>query len=254
MCWIRRTHLLLVGGFLSAAPALCHAQPTARFKDVVDDALPGNPAVSEPSESSQPSSASSSLGPRPRQPLVRAAELLWHRGRELEARSDVAGALASYTRAVALDQTYGPAWLSLGRLRAALRDDLEAERVLTNATHFADVAADAYAARAELHGRRGQYREAVHDSELALRLDPSAARVRQLSTYYVEVRAWPAALALWRRFAAHHAQGPADVEDAQLQIRALSLLAGETDPVTNGADDRNWVRRSLARIAETQAQ
>ena len=180
-----------------------------------------------------------------------AARRLHQRALEYERRADVSRALVAYTDALALDAGYGPAWLGLGRLRAAIRDDAEAERVLIEASRFQDLAPDALFELALVRRRTGRTNEALRDLERSIAQRPRLEPVRLLSSWYVQLRAWPAALAAWRRLAAalEEEADHAIREEAALQLSALQLLAAETDPVWAGKSSNVWERRALARIA-----
>jgi hypothetical protein len=73
-----------------------------------------------------------------------------------------------------------------------------------------------------------------------------------LAKRHVEDRAWPAALATWRRVLAKtETKGDRRLaDDARIQIRALSILCSELDPVFDGASSRDWVRRAEATVAK----
>lgn len=180
-----------------------------------------------------------------------AAERLVERARLHEARQQSERALVAYTEALQMDTTYAPAWLGLGRLRARRGDLAEADRVLSQAARLPEIAADALTERARVRRRLGQLADAQHDLESALTIEPTLERARELSSWYVERRAWLPALQLWRRLDAELEQRGAsdDRDEARLHIRALMVLADDTDPVASGAEASDWVRRSLARIA-----
>jgi hypothetical protein len=56
-------------------------------------------------------------------------------------------------------------------------------------------------------------------------------------------------LSLWRRTSAQSREDDRD-RRTRLQVRALTLLAAELDPVTAGAGrGYSWARRAMAKIA-----
>jgi len=151
-----------------------------------------------------------------------------------------------------MDGTYGAAHLGLARMREALGDFGEAERLYTMASRISDVATEAYTRRARMQRRRGNDAEALRDLETAVSLNPEAQdRLRELAGWYVERNAWPAALSIWRRLLEKNLlSGDASAaSEARVQVRALSLLAGDADVVQSARGDASWVRRALARIA-----
>lgn len=181
----------------------------------------------------------------------RLAERALERGIAQEARGDIAQALTSYDEAVRTDSTLGVAALRLGSLRERLGDPSEAELLYTHAISAPDTAADAYYARALLRSMQHQRAEATRDLAESVARAPQPERLRLLGTWYVEMRAWPAALAVWRAIrASATTQGDVTAaHEAELTITALSWLASDTDPVLAGSASPDWVRRSLARAA-----
>jgi tetratricopeptide (TPR) repeat protein len=181
----------------------------------------------------------------------RLAERALERGIAQEARGDIAQALTSYDEAVRTDSTLGAAALRLGSLRERLGDPSEAELLYTHAISAPDTAADAYYARALLRSTQHQRAEATRDLAESVARAPQPERLRLLGTWYVETRAWPAALAVWRAIQASATTtgDAAAAREAELTITALSWLASDTDPVLAGSASPDWVRRSLARTA-----
>jgi tetratricopeptide (TPR) repeat protein len=170
-----------------------------------------------------------------------------------ERRGDAAYAILAYSEAIGIDGTFGPAYLGLARLREAIGDVSEAERLYAGATRLESVAAEALARRARMRKRLGREQEAFADLEAATRLEPHAReRLRELAGWYAERRVWPAALSVWRRLLTEAARigDENELAQARVQVRALSLLAADADPVRAGAQDHpSWVRRSIANIA-----
>jgi tetratricopeptide (TPR) repeat protein len=221
-------------GCLVLLPATARAEATARFDDVpkprpqLDARAAGEPWAR------------------------RAARTLVDRAEQLEQRGDTADAMRVYNEAIRMDPSYGRAYLALGKVRHSLRDFPEAERLYSAAARLPESAAEALERRALLERDRGNERGAFDDLRAAIEREPQVVeRLRTLAGWYVQRKAWPAALATQRRLAAAlEASGKRDeLRQAQIQIRALSLLAGEADPVVAGRDHPSPVRRSLARIA-----
>jgi tetratricopeptide (TPR) repeat protein len=181
----------------------------------------------------------------------RLAERALERGIAQEARGDIAQALTSYDEAVRTDTTLGAAALRLGSLRERLGDRSEAELLYSHAISAPETSADAYYARALLRNASHQRAAATLDLTESVARAPRPERLQLLAGWYVEARAWPAALAVWRALQASAAQtgDAAGERDARLTIAALAWLAGDTDPVLAGGTSPDWVRRSLARAA-----
>ncbi len=224
---------------LMAAPAL--GQSTARFDDA-----PVRPAA----VAVQPLASFDSWATRRAQSYVERAQTHARRG-------DVALALQAYSEAIRVDGSHGPAYLGLAWLREGLGDFAEAERLYAAASRLASVAPEAYTRRARLRNKLGRGQEALRDLETAVRLDPeSPVRTRELAAWYAERQAWPAALALWRRVLAESEEdgNAREIAEARVQVHALSLLAGESDPVIGAARAHpNWVRRSIRSAAQRNA-
>ena len=239
---MRRTarHRPLWVALLVATPAA--GQSTARFEDVT-----ARPAL----VSGHTLASLDSWATRRAQTFVERAQTHTRRG-------DVALALQAYSEAIRVDGSHGPAYLGLAWLREGLGDFAEAERLYAAAARLSEVAPEAYARRARLRNKLGRGQEAIRDLETAVRLDPeSPARTRELAAWYAERQAWPAALALWRRVLAHAEEdGNAhEIAEARVQVQALSMLAGESDPVVGAARAHpNWVRRSIRSAAQRNAR
>jgi tetratricopeptide (TPR) repeat protein len=219
--------------------AAARAEPTARFEDV---------ATQEARTVAAPA-AGNAAAPGARSWATRGAEAWTERARRLVARKAYGEAAQAYTEALRLDATYGPAWLELARLRGVTGDAREAERLYDRAVRLPDVAVQALADRASLRRSLRRDTEALRDLAAAVDLAPTDQELAErLAAWYIEKRAWPAALAVWRRLAASlEASGDAESQRrARIQVRALSLLAAETDPVGSGHNHSSWVRRALA--------
>ena len=153
--------------------------------------------------------------------------------------------------AIQLDPTYGPAYLELASVRERSGDLREAERTYDVAIRFVPGFAAAFRRRAAVLHRLGDAVHELADLEEAARLTDEPDVLFDLAKRHVEDRAWPAALATWRRVLARsETQGDGRLaQDAKIQIRALTILCGELDPVSDGASSRDWVRRAEASVA-----
>jgi tetratricopeptide (TPR) repeat protein len=179
-----------------------------------------------------------------------AAELV-RQGQE-HARSGNEGlATRRFAEALQLDPTYGPAYLELAAARERAGDLFEAERTYDVAIRNVPDFVAAYRARAALLHKLGESDRELADLETAVRITDAPDPLRDLAQRYAEDRAWPAALATWRRMlvTAEHRGDPALLHEAAVAIRALVILCGELDPVADGATSKNWVRRSEATVA-----
>jgi tetratricopeptide (TPR) repeat protein len=221
------------------------AQPTARFPEPA--AAPAKVAPS-PVVPSTPAT----VAPKPSESWARRAAR--HQIERAESRlrqGDTSLALVEYNDAVRMDPSFGAAYLGLGAVRELIGDWREAERVYTIATRLFDSKAEALAKRAQVRRTLGRDEEAFRDLEAAVSETADRRWLRVLGDWYVERRAWPAALVTWRRYLAEaEREGGSDRSEASLRVRALSVLAAEADPVLSGRDHPSWVRRSLAQIAE----
>jgi len=174
---------------------------------------------------------------------------LLDRGARHEEAGRFAEAAAAYTEAVRLDASSGRALLAIGRLRVRMNDTREAEIVLSAATNFSEVAAQAFAERAHLRKARGRDGEAFLDLENAVTLLPEeTAWAEELGRWYAARRAWLPALSLYRRLSTEF-RGSEREKEMGLRVRALRILSGDLDPVARGRTaDYSFVRRALARI------
>lgn len=218
------------------------AQPSVRFADP-PSAVPVVPVSPTVSEYQLP----------PVDDECGGAGLLVGRARRLTARGNVLSALSAYSQAVALDPRCGVATLELAGLRAKLGDYLEAERLFDRAVHFREHAPEAFKARAVMRRRQGQRAAALSDLGAAVAMRPDDIEsVRLLADWFIEERVWPAALAQCRALVRllTETERNAELAQAELRVRALAIMAAETDPVAEGARSENWVRRSLSKLAQ----
>jgi tetratricopeptide (TPR) repeat protein len=173
------------------------------------------------------------------------------RAREFERRADLAQALREYTESIALDSTLGEAYLRLGALRERLGDVREAELVYSQALRFADSNARALLQRSHLRRALGRSVQALTDLEASVELEASREALEELARLYVQAHAWSAALSTFRRIesSARESGDKAGLDSAALEVRALRVLAAETDPCAQRAPKHDWVGRALSHIA-----
>jgi tetratricopeptide (TPR) repeat protein len=250
---------------------MAHAQATARFADVPSTPAPTAPAPPAPTtmpalatpiatpatppavaEPIAAPGAESQSGSAPQAGFTRRLALSHlERAEALEARGDIAQALREYTESVGIDPTLGDAYLRLGALREKMGDPREAELVFSEALMLPDTRAKALLERSHLRRKAGLGALALSDLESAVELDDRRALLEELAQDYVELHAWSAALAVFRRVAASAAEnGDAPgLETARLEVRALRVLAAETDPSQERPPKHDWVARALRSIA-----
>jgi tetratricopeptide (TPR) repeat protein len=181
----------------------------------------------------------------------RLAHSHYQRALELERRGEIAQALREYSETIAIDATLGDAYLRLGALREGMGDAREAELIYSEAIRLGDSRAQALLRRSHLQRAAGRSEAAVRDLEAAVELEPNREALQELAQHYVEAHAWAAALATFRRIASSAlASGDSAAADsARLEVRALRMLAAETDPSSEPVKAHDWVGRSLAHIA-----
>ena len=184
-----------------------------------------------------------------------AAAELTRQGREHAARGDDALAVRRFIEAVRLDGSYGPAYLELGAARERAGDFTEAERTYDVAIEHVPDFIDAFRARAALLHRMGQTAREIADLEHLARVAEGPDTLRALAARYVENKAWPPALAVFRRLRAWAEQRSDEqlAREATTQVRALLLLSAELDPAMAGGAHRDPTRRALAHIARRRA-
>ena len=202
--------------------------------------------AASPSPAPSPAAAASSEGWS-----RRLARSHYERAVTLDQRGDIAQALREYSESIAIDSTLGDAYLGLGALRERMGDAREAELVYSAALRLGDARARTLLQRSHLHRAAGHRAQALADLEASVELDASREALAELAHHYVEAQAWSAALATFRRIASL-AQAAGDnpaLETARLEVRALRVLAAETDPSTQRPKRHDWVGRALVNIA-----
>ncbi len=222
------------------------AAPTGRFPDP-----PGKTTAPSSPPAAKPVPAPTPVPPVAESWATRSARTLTQQADALAARGEFARALTVYNQAVVMDPSFAPGYFGLGKLRQRQGDLREAERIYTRAARLRNGGAKAFELRARLRYVSGRQREAILDLAESLRLEPEdIPRLELASQWYVAQQAWPAALAVWRRLLSiYREQDQADsARRAQIQVQALTLLAGETDPVT-ATSHSGWVPRALRHIS-----
>jgi tetratricopeptide (TPR) repeat protein len=183
-------------------------------------------------------------------PASAAAELT-RQGREHASKGDDALAMRRFADAIHLDPSYGAAYLELAAARERAGDFVEAERTYDVAIEHVPNFVAAFRARAALLRRMGEFAREMADLEHLARVTEGPETLRALGSRYVESKAWPAALATFRRLRALAERSGDEqlIRDSTVQVRALALLCGELDPVVAGSAERGWVRRAVASVA-----
>ncbi len=256
------TAMIAIGAL--GRPASAFAQSTARFEDVPATA-PEKPAprsappVSAPPPPIVPAPVSAPVSAPPSangEPPVgfsrRLAQSHLERAEVLEERGDITQALSEYSRTIEIDSTLGDAYLRLGALRERMGDPREADLVYTVAARMNDTRARALVQRSHLRRHAGLGADALRDLEAAVAIDnDNRALLAELAQDYVELHAWSAALALFRRVVALASQSgeTETLSTAKLEVQALRVLAAETDPTRERGAKHDWVQSALASIA-----
>jgi tetratricopeptide (TPR) repeat protein len=179
-----------------------------------------------------------------------AAELT-RQGREHAKSGDDALAMRRFADAVRLDPSYGPAYLELAAARERSGDFVEAARTYDVAIEHVPHFLAAFRARAALFRRMGQFAREIADLEHLAHVAEGQDTLRALAGRYVENKAWPAALATFRklRLLAERSGDEQLVRESTVQMRALAVLCAELDPAVAGSQERGWVRKALASVA-----
>lgn len=180
-----------------------------------------------------------------------AAESWLERAQTRARRGDTAEAITAYTEALRIDPTSGVACLELAELRAAIGDVREAERLLSQATRISEVRADALARRAQFYLAQQRSELALLDLQAAAATDPAPQRLRDLASFYLQRRAWVAALAVFRRLRESRSaqSSAAELREADDTIAALAALSAEADGAQHDMGELDWVRSALRHLA-----
>ncbi|MCB9588754.1 MAG: tetratricopeptide repeat protein [Polyangiaceae bacterium] len=234
-------------------PAALHAAPTGRFPDPPGKSpsepkpVAARPAAHPPAAKRPPPAA-----PAPAESwATRSARLLSEQADALARRGEFARALTVYHQAIVMDPSFAEAYFGLGKLRQRQGDTQEAERIYTQAARLRNAGAKAFELRARLRYVSGRQSEALVDLAESLRLEPEhVPRLELASQWYVAQQAWPAALAVWRRLlGVYRERGQDDAaRRAQIQVQALTMLAGDSDPVS-APNHTGWVPNALRHIS-----
>lgn len=226
--------------FVLLFPATSSAQATASFPDL-DAAATG---------SARPAAERAPNPPAVRPPPAETrrvppsgADYLVERAERHVAQGQLTRALVDYTDALRLDPRNGRAWLGLGNARERLGQFAEAEAVYTRACRITPITAEALYRRGLLYSRRGSLERAARDLYASANIEALPPRLQALADVYVKLRAWPAALAAWRRLYGIEPDEEG-ARKARRLIAALEILVGDMDPVKLGRDT-SWIRRAL---------
>ena len=180
-----------------------------------------------------------------------AAESWLERAQARARRGDTAEAITAYTEALRIDPSSGAACLELAELRLALGDNREAERLLSQAIRISEVRAEALTRRAHLYLAQQKSELGLLDLQAAAEIEPSPQRLRELASYFVQRRAWVAALAIYRKLQAGFlAQAsPAEIREIEDTLGALSALSAEADGAQHDMAELDWVRSALRHLS-----
>lgn len=181
---------------------------------------------------------------RPNPTELAAAEFVRRAKRDIT-RGRLSRAARHYHDALGLTPTHVPALLGLAELRLKQGDSAEAAKLLTKAAFHGHSAA-AEEALADLAATQGELKVAARYLAAAIEKEPSQARLVKLGDWYIKTGGYVAALNIWRQLLHQRGGDP----DAELQVLALQQLCGSLDPLLAGAETDNWVRRSLAKLAQ----
>ena len=169
------------------------------------------------------------------------------------AHGDAEGAIRLFLQAIAIDATFGPAYVGLGAAHEKNGDNAEAERAYATGIEHLVGFADVFLARARLCTKQQRYREAMADLVAASEIAPdNLDLLAELKAADVRMKGLPAALGVTRRMAAvaRRQHNEKTASEARMNARALSSLLRELDPVEAGAAGRGAVRQALALFAK----
>ncbi len=159
-------------------------------------------------------------------------------------------AIARFNEAIAIDATYGPAYLALASLREGRGERDEALKVLEMAMERDPSFDAAIESRGDVLARAGRFGEATTAYlELLTRHPNEVALLEKILETAPKGNLMPVALAASRRLAlvAREAGDAAREKRARTFTRALERLVSEADPVRRGAASSDRVRRALSR-------
>jgi tetratricopeptide (TPR) repeat protein len=182
---------------------------------------------------------------------TQAAELT-RQGRAHSAQGEPLVGVKRFLDAIALDATYGPAYLGLGAAREQSGDVVEADRAYSMGIEHVNAFAAGHVARAHLRKRLGRDKEALADLVAAAEISPDDdAILSDLEGSLVSAQALPAALGIARKRArlATERGDTKTLGEVRIAAKALAALLRELDPVTAGSDARGVVRRAIALAA-----
>lgn len=178
-----------------------------------------------------------------------------HQGRQALARGDAQRAAQDFIDALAVDATYGDAYLELGKLRESLGDAKEAARVYAMALEHIPGFTEAHLARSALFTRNGQRDEAFADLRRALEQRPRDLEVLgALVETSIRFKALPQALGYTRRRKAIALADGNDAVHREALVTELALvrLLDETDPVIAGKRETGARALMAKRAVETK--
>ncbi len=169
---------------------------------------------------------------------------------EHESAHEDNAAVRRYMDALALDPTFGPAYLGLAGLRFRRGDLHEAERIYSMALdHIPDLRA-ALVGRAHVRRALGALREADMDLERCA-MDDDVDALRELARWYAAEGRTAAELASWRRLYVMGLRVGSEsslFREARATLRALQILLGPADPVASPPDG-DATRKAIAHVA-----
>lgn len=177
------------------------------------------------------------------------ARALTEQGRAHRKSGDTSRAIARFNEALAIDATFGDAYIELSGLREASGELDEADRVLAVGLERIPGFVEGLAARGDLYGRAKRYDEATTAFlQLAAMKPDDEPTLHKVLVNAMRARLLPVALASARRLASLAARrdDQAAAKDARLTAKALARLVGEVDPVALGKRSSDPTRRALA--------
>lgn len=177
------------------------------------------------------------------------ARALTEQGRAHRKSGNTNQAVARFNEALAIDGTFGDAYIELALLREASGELDEAERVLAVGLERIPGFVEGLAARGDLYGRAKRYDQATTTFlQLSAMKPDDEPTLHKVLINATRARLLPVALASARRLASLAAkrEDQAAAKDARLTAKALARLVGEADPVAQGKRLSDPIRRALA--------